>query len=132
MFVVHPICEMFMQAPILTRDERSFSLLKLALRQPWFIVNMVVGQGSERMPQSFCCVWDEDLADLCAPAPHRIVTSVQQVVSCDVSSGRWQLRDVLKVSRAIAATGDQIVVLEDREGQRFTSTPGSPPFPAVR
>lgn len=109
------------------RDSRYYRAVELSVRLPWFIVNTLVTDGTERFLSSWCCAAEHDLIALCQSTPERSVLSIQQVVPTEEVAGGWSLRQIAKLSHALDPSGHRHVVLEDDGGQEFSGHMGAAP-----
>lgn len=109
------------------RDSRYFRAVELSIRLPWFIVNTMVTDRTERFLSSWCCASEHDLIALCETTPERSVLSIQQVVPTEEVMGGWSVRQIRKLSHAHDTRGYRHLVLEDDRGQEFSGLMGAAP-----
>lgn len=127
MFITKPACEAPVMAALGRNDGRYYWAVELSIRLPWFIVNTIVSEGTERYIWSLCCAWEKDLAAFCEPKAGLEIASIQQVAPTDSVLGGWRLRQIAKVWRASDRHGYHHIVLQDDRGEEWSGEFGAAP-----
>ena len=119
MFVAKPDYEVPLMSAVVGSGGRYFRSIELSARLPWFLVTMRIKYEEDEVLHSVCSSWESDLLELFSTKPNQDVVAVQQVMPSPLREGFWDLRDIVRIWRAMHPSGRSVVVYEDADQVEF-------------
>lgn len=117
MFITLPPFEHPLPAFLQQDGCRSWRVVELSLRMPWFLVTLSTALGGERIATDLLLSWEQDMLELIGKRGEQIAALQYMDPPAHNNSRRWKLRQIQRAW--LARQGDQPdqLLLEDSDGE---------------